>query len=136
MTVDPNEPNEPAAGREGAPDRELMALLSAMLARTQRETDVDRSRASAPQSPSTSESALALPPPRMIGAAEAARRCGISRTAWYNLKAGGRLPTPIRLGRRVLWRVEELEAWMDAKCPPRHQWQWSGEVTAKRGARR
>ena len=59
---------------------------------------------------------------RLVEAAEAARICGISRTLWYTLKAAGRVPTPVHLGRRVLWRVDELHRWMDAGCPALHQW--------------
>ncbi len=59
----------------------------------------------------------------MVGAVEAARICGISRTTWYSLKAAGRLPAPVHLGRRVLWRREELHDWMTARCPSLHQWQ-------------
>ena len=32
------------------------------------------------------------------------------------------IPKPVRLGRRVVWRVEELKAWVDAGCPPLHKW--------------
>ncbi|HMO84346.1 MAG TPA: helix-turn-helix domain-containing protein [Lacipirellulaceae bacterium] len=58
-----------------------------------------------------------------VDAAEAARLCGVSRTSWYGLQAAGRLPRPVRLGRRVVWRVEELKAWLAAGCPPLAKWQ-------------
>lgn len=61
-------------------------------------------------------------PPTLVNASEAARLCGIGRTTWYSLQAAGRVPAPIRLGRRVLWRIEELQDWIRAACPPLHQW--------------
>ena len=57
-----------------------------------------------------------------IEAAQAARLCGISRATWYSLRKAGRVPRPVRLGRRVLWRVEELREWMAAGCPPLSRW--------------
>jgi excisionase family DNA binding protein len=56
-------------------------------------------------------------------AASAAKLCGVSRATWYALAAAGRLPKPVRLGRRTLWRVDELKAWIDAGCPPLHRWE-------------
>jgi predicted DNA-binding transcriptional regulator AlpA len=61
--------------------------------------------------------------PFAVEAREAARICGISRTSWYGLRAGGAIPAPIRLGRRVLWRVDELRRWLDAGCPNQRKWQ-------------
>lgn len=57
-----------------------------------------------------------------VEAAQAARLCGVSRAMWYSLRKAGRLPRPVRLGRRVLWRVEELREWMAAGCPPLACW--------------
>jgi len=47
----------------------------------------------------------------------------ISRSNFYGLLSSGRIgPEPIYLGRRVLWKRVELESWIAADCPPRHQW--------------
>jgi predicted DNA-binding transcriptional regulator AlpA len=40
-----------------------------------------------------------------------------------SLNATGQLPRPIRLGRRKLWNVRELQAWLDAGSPPRDRWE-------------
>jgi predicted DNA-binding transcriptional regulator AlpA len=58
-----------------------------------------------------------------VDASRAARLCGISRATWYTLQHAGRIPQPVRLGRRVVWRVEELRAWMNGGCPPLHRWE-------------
>ena len=60
---------------------------------------------------------LALP------AAEVAKLLGISQRHLWKLNASGRLPAPIRLGRSVRWRLDELRAWLDAGCPARDQWE-------------
>jgi hypothetical protein len=46
--------------------------------------------------------------PFLIGARQAAKRCGISVASWERLHAAGKVPAPVRLGGRVLWRVDEL----------------------------
>ena len=61
--------------------------------------------------------------PLLIRAGEAARALGISRASFYKLRASGRLPLPVRLGRSKLWRVEELKDWTDAGCPEREKWE-------------
>lgn len=34
----------------------------------------------------------------------------------------GKIPEPVKLGGRVLWRVREIRRWIAAGCPPRDQW--------------
>ena len=36
--------------------------------------------------------------------------------------AAGRLPAPVRIGGRVVWRVCEIRAWLDAGAPDRETW--------------
>jgi prophage regulatory protein len=75
---------------------------------------------------------------KLVNAADAARICGISRTLWFDLRAAGRVPKPLRLGRRVLWNRDELDQWMAAGCPPHHEWARlkSQESTASKKAKR
>ncbi|MDI9430644.1 MAG: helix-turn-helix domain-containing protein [Planctomycetota bacterium] len=41
----------------------------------------------------------------------------------YSMMSSGELgPLPIRLGRRTLWRYDELAAWVHAGCPRRELW--------------
>lgn len=47
---------------------------------------------------------------------------GVSRAMVSKLRASGRLPDPVRLGRRVLWARAEVEAWIKAGCPGRDRW--------------
>ena len=62
------------------------------------------------------------PEPWVVRDAEAARLLGISRGAFRKLHDTGKVPAPIHLGRRVVWVRKELKAWLDAKGPPRDQW--------------
>lgn len=36
----------------------------------------------------------------------------------YRMADAGKMPRPVKLGSRVLWRRRELEKWIDAGCPP------------------
>jgi len=58
----------------------------------------------------------------LVDSDDAAVLCGVSRTMWWTLHAQGRVPAPVRLGRRTLWRVDELRRWTEAGCPPREKW--------------
>lgn len=61
--------------------------------------------------------------PLLISAREAAGYCGKSIRTWRSWDAAGRVPRPIRIGRSVLWRAEELKAWIAAGCPRRSDWE-------------
>lgn len=36
--------------------------------------------------------------------------------------AAGKLPEPLRIGGRVVWRLDEVRAWLDAGAPDRKTW--------------
>jgi predicted DNA-binding transcriptional regulator AlpA len=61
--------------------------------------------------------------PFAVEAKEAARLCGVSRATWYKLRKAGKVPRPVRLGRRTIWRVDELREWMDSGCPALMKWE-------------
>ena len=62
--------------------------------------------------------------PLLLDGAEAAAMIGVSRSHLYALHSSGRLgPLPVRLGKRTLWRRDELERWVADACPSRQQWQ-------------
>lgn len=58
----------------------------------------------------------------LLDARKAAAMCSVSRSLWLAMHNSGRIPLPVRLGRRVLWRKEELLAWIRAGCPSRQIW--------------
>ena len=60
--------------------------------------------------------------PLLVAAEDAAKLLGLSRRTFERLLGTGRIPRPLRLGRRRLWRVAELQAWTDGDCPSRERW--------------
>ena len=59
---------------------------------------------------------------RLVDARVAASLCGISARFWHQLDSAGRVPLALKLGRRSLWSVRELDDWIAARCPERGQW--------------
>jgi predicted DNA-binding transcriptional regulator AlpA len=47
-------------------------------------------------------------PSAFVGAADGAKLLGLSRTGFLKFVKAGQLPSPTRLGRRVLWDASEL----------------------------
>ena len=59
----------------------------------------------------------------LLTAKSAAAMCGKSLRTWRTWDAAGRIPRPMRIGRSVLWRAEELRDWVAAGCPRRMEWE-------------
>ena len=60
--------------------------------------------------------------PLNVSASGVSTLLGVSRSMVHKLDVADLLPRPIRIGRRKLWRVAELQAWNDAGCPRRDDW--------------
>ena len=60
--------------------------------------------------------------PLLLTAEQAAALAGVSRSHWWSLHSAALVPMPIKLGRATRWRRDELEQWVAAGCPPRHEW--------------
>jgi predicted DNA-binding transcriptional regulator AlpA len=60
--------------------------------------------------------------PLHVGGKHAGPFAGVSSATWWRLHAAGKVPAPIRLASRTLWRVSELRAWSEAGCPDRQTW--------------
>lgn len=58
-----------------------------------------------------------------LSAKETALLLGISQRHLWAMHSAGRVPEPIRLGRSVRWRRDELRAWLDAGAPVRDRWE-------------
>ncbi len=52
----------------------------------------------------------------------AAALAGVSRATWHRLRAAGKLPAAVKLGRTVRWRRDEIVAWIEAGCPDGRTW--------------
>jgi len=60
--------------------------------------------------------------PFLVSAAEAAALCGVSRSLWWSLHSAGKIPLPVKLSGRTLWRRAQLARWTEAGCPSREKW--------------
>ena len=60
--------------------------------------------------------------PVALDARRLAESLGISTRHLESLLATGQLPLPVRLGRRRVWPVDEVRAWLEAGAPPRDRW--------------
>jgi predicted DNA-binding transcriptional regulator AlpA len=75
--------------------------------------------------PTTTQGGIVNPEaaaPLLIPDTEAAALAGVSRAHWQRLRAGGKLPPAVRLGRKVLWRRLEIQEWISAGCPDSRTW--------------
>jgi len=70
------------------------------------------------------------PDPLAVDAKGLARLLSCGERTVHTWKSAGRLPTPFRLGGRVLWRVEEIREWLAAGAPELAVWE------ARKAARR
>jgi len=61
--------------------------------------------------------------PFLLRADQAAALCGTSTRTWRGWDAAGKIPRPVRIGRKTFWRPEELRAWAAAGCPDREIWE-------------
>jgi len=50
----------------------------------------------------------------LLNAKQASKLCGCSERTWRSWDSAGHIPQPIRIGRSVYWRPEELREWIEA----------------------
>ena len=60
---------------------------------------------------------------------------GISERSVRRLDSAGKLPRPVKIGGSVRWRLGEVEAWLDAGCPPRSKWAFGQKSMERRDHR-
>ena len=60
--------------------------------------------------------------PLTVDAKQLAGLLGQSLRTIRTWDASGRLPQPLRIGGRVVWRLEEIRAWLEAGAPLRAEW--------------
>ena len=56
--------------------------------------------------------------PLLLDAKQVATLLRISKNMIWKLHSAGKLPTPVRLGRCVRWRRDEIVSWVARGCPP------------------
>ena len=58
----------------------------------------------------------------LLRCGEAADLCGCSDKTWRHWYYSGRVPAPVRIGRSMFWRREEIIDWVAAGCPSLETW--------------
>lgn len=61
--------------------------------------------------------------PLLLSARDAARVCGISSATWWSMDSAGQIPRKLRVGKRCLWRTEDLILWVRWNLPNREQFE-------------
>ena len=61
--------------------------------------------------------------PLLVNGDAAGRLVGISGRSWRRLAAEGNVPPPVKLGNRVLWRLQDLRSWASDRCPSGERWE-------------
>jgi predicted DNA-binding transcriptional regulator AlpA len=74
--------------------------------------------------------------PLLLTARRTAELCSVGESSWWRLHAAGKVPPPVRLGGRTLWRADELKEWVAAGCPGRDKWEALLDAARKGGRRR
>ena len=64
-----------------------------------------------------------LPDALLIPDTVAAALAGIGRATWHRLRAAGKVPPCVKLGRACRWNRAEIEGWIVAGCPDAATWQ-------------
>jgi hypothetical protein len=57
--------------------------------------------------------------PLLVPADVAGRMCGVSEATWWRLHAAAKVPAPVKVSHRTLWRVEDLRLWISVGCTDR-----------------
>lgn len=69
--------------------------------------------------------------PVLLDYKQSAQLCGIKKSLWYTLNSSGKIPSPVRLGKRTLWVRSELLEWIAIGCPSREKWEKINENRKK-----
>jgi hypothetical protein len=62
---------------------------------------------------------------------DAALACGVVPRTWRTWHRLGMIPPPIVIGKTNFWRVDELTKWVEAGCPHRRDWVYSGKKLSR-----
>lgn len=65
-----------------------------------------------------------------------AKKLNVHEITIRKWQVNGKIPAPVRIGRAVKWRLQEIEAWIKASCPPRAKWETFWKASATKSGRR
>ncbi len=59
----------------------------------------------------------------LLSVRELANRLKVSTRHVWSLLSSGRLPEPVRVGRSVRWRADDIDQWIRLGCPNREKFE-------------
>jgi predicted DNA-binding transcriptional regulator AlpA len=62
---------------------------------------------------------------QLITVAQLAEKLQLGQRSIWRYRDEGRMPPPVRLGKNVRYRVNDIEAWIDAGCPDVRRTGWA-----------
>ncbi|MDR1052988.1 MAG: helix-turn-helix domain-containing protein [Planctomycetaceae bacterium] len=65
----------------------------------------------------------------LLSSTQSTKLIGVTQRTWYSWDALGKIPKPIRIGKKLFWKRDELFAWIDANCPKRENWNYAKSVS-------
>jgi predicted DNA-binding transcriptional regulator AlpA len=68
------------------------------------------------------------PEPLLLSAPAVASLLGFGEAHLWRMHSAGRVPAPVKIGRRTLWRRAEIVACTEAGCPGRGRWAWAPDT--------
>ncbi len=68
----------------------------------------------------------------MLRDIDCAELIDVGRATWWSWNSQHLVPAPIRIGRSVRWRADEIRRWIGAGCPARDAWERIREERAAR----
>ena len=61
----------------------------------------------------------------VLTASQAAELFSKTERTWRLWNEMGYIPQPVRVGRSLYWRYNELRAWVEEGCPERRSWRYN-----------
>jgi len=58
----------------------------------------------------------------LLTAEQCAELLNIGKSTFWRYHTSGKVPMPVKIGRSIRWRTEEIHDWVEAGCPSREQW--------------
>ena len=58
----------------------------------------------------------------LLNTKDSAALCGVTIKRWRTWNALGKIPSPLRVGKSLFWKRDELLCWVDEGCPTRKHW--------------
>ena len=59
---------------------------------------------------------------KLLAGRDAALVCGVTPRLWRLWNKMGYTPMPVKIGKLLFWKHQELDAWIEAGCPRREDW--------------